>query len=139
MGRSSRGLVLGALVALCGAADPTAFSQLQCQDSQCQRCDVFIFPANHCVEAQKGLYAIGRCNMVRKVLRQQIWSASTCSGTPLSDTEVPLNQCVQSVDQTTWFEDVCSNSALALTLRSGNTTGANRTGAHPLPRLLLAR
>eukprot|EP00756_Hemistasia_phaeocysticola_P047929 Hpha_TRINITY_DN22380_c0_g1::TRINITY_DN22380_c0_g1_i1::g.177653::m.177653 len=112
-----------------GQDSNSMFTQLQCQDSQCERCDEFAFNQGECYEAQKGLYAKGMCLSVS--LRQQLWSSAGCFGTPLSDTNVPLNKCLTSVDQNTWFEELCTT----VSGRHGKVAGAsearNSTDARP--------
>lgn len=106
----------------------TMFTQFQCQDSQCERCDQFDFNQGVCYAAQKGLYAKGTC--LSLTLRQQLWSSAGCIGAPLSDTDVPLDKCLQTVDADEWFENICTCSSS----RKGRPAAANLTASRPVTR-----
>ena len=83
----------------------TRFTQLQCQDSACVLCDVYVFNQNTCNTAQSGFTAKGVC-LSSGVFQQQLWDNVDCTGVPFSVTNVPMNTCIQSVGNT-YFEEIC--------------------------------
>eukprot|EP01064_Diplonema_japonicum_P023771 TRINITY_DN34198_c0_g1_i1.p1 TRINITY_DN34198_c0_g1~~TRINITY_DN34198_c0_g1_i1.p1 ORF type:complete len:135 (+),score=22.06 TRINITY_DN34198_c0_g1_i1:32-406(+) len=89
------------------ACQPTEFVQLQCTDTSCTQCDEYIFPTNTCVMAEGGYHSIGLClNSV--TFEQLLWRNTDCSGAPFSSTYLPLNTCLESIDPSSYFEDICN-------------------------------
>eukprot|EP01060_Flectonema_neradi_P032686 TRINITY_DN5245_c1_g1_i1.p1 TRINITY_DN5245_c1_g1~~TRINITY_DN5245_c1_g1_i1.p1 ORF type:complete len:133 (+),score=22.31 TRINITY_DN5245_c1_g1_i1:74-472(+) len=101
-------MMLATLATAALASNTTKFTQLQCQDSDCLLCDVYVFAEGNCNTAQSGFTAKGFC-LPSGVFQQQLWDNVDCTGTPFSVTNIPLNTCVQSVGDT-YFEDICDTN-----------------------------
>jgi cysteine peptidase B len=105
---------------LCGAAPPpptpappvATFTQQSCQDSACSiGCVNSTYNLNTCLALENGGSAIATCTAEALVLTEFPTSAK-CTGFQLP-TSLPLNQCLQSGDGQSYYENFCGAQGVA--------------------------